>query len=446
MQENDEREGPWRRILLSGGAILGAAAAYNAFARKGVDKLTNLIGGEEGGFEWRDRRVAFTKRGEGPPILLVHGIHASAWSYEWRNNVDALSRTNTVYTIDLLGFGQSDRPAIRYSARLYISLISDFVSRVIDAPTVLVASSLSGAYAIVLAARDPHRFPAVALIAPSGLVRLNEPVGIGGEAGRLAVDTPIAGTAMFNALVSRPNLRRYLRNAYSNDSLVSRELVEIYYATSHQRGARHAPGAFLSGNLNIDVRHALRRLSYPIHMAESPVALLRAHARHAPWNARGLAAHATALVDAAGVRPTNASARAAPSARAVRFYVASGLLDRPEGTGTGATYGYRHLLQLLSIKIRQREGQSLGTIKTEMRDVTGDALERKIAQSLAPALGSGADEAVAHDGDMSLRWHRLSVADGIELHVREDSPAAREEAVIAMREAVRAALGRADIR
>jgi len=81
-----------------------------------------------------------------------------------------------------------------------------------------------------------------------------------------------------------------------------------------------------------------------------------------------------------------------------------------------------------------------------MRDVTGDALERKIALSLAPALSFGADEAVGHDDDLSLRWHRLPVADGIELHVREDSPAAREEAVMAMREAVRAALGRADIR
>ena len=264
MQENEERpEGPWKKILLSGGALLGAVAAYNAFARKGVDKLVNLIGGEEGGFEWRDRRVAFTKHGEGPPILLIHGIHPAAWSYEWRNNVDTLARANTVYTIDLLGFGRSDRPAIRYSARLYISLISDFVSRVIDEPCVLMASSLSGAYAIVLAARDPHRFPAVALIAPSGLVRQNEPVGLGGEAGRFAVGTPIAGTAMFNALVSRPNLRRYLRNAYSNDALVTRELVEIYYATAHQRGARHAPAAFLSGHLNIDVRHALRRLSQP---------------------------------------------------------------------------------------------------------------------------------------------------------------------------------------
>src|SRR5213082_36342 len=264
MEDNeDEREGPWRKLLLSGGAILGVAAAYNAFARKRVDKLTNLVGGEEGGFEWRDRRIAFTKHVEGPPILLVHGIHPAAWSYEWRNNVDALARSNTVYTIDLLGFGLSERPGIRYSARLYISLISDFVSRVIDEPTVLVASSLSAAYAIVLAARDPHRFPAVCLIAPSGLVRLNEPVGIGGEAGRLAVDTPIAGTAMFNALVSRPQLRRYLKNVYSNDATVTKELVDIYYATSHQSGARHAPAAFLSGHLNIDVRNALRRLSQP---------------------------------------------------------------------------------------------------------------------------------------------------------------------------------------
>ena len=179
----------------------------------------------------------------------------------------------------------------------------------------------------------------------------------------------------------------------------------------------------------------------------SPVALLRAHSRHAPWNARGLAAHVTALVDAAGIRPTNASARSAPSARSVRFYVANGLLDRPEGAGTAATYNYRHLLQLLSIKIRQREGATLESIKSEMREVTGDALERRVAASLAPALGAHADVAVRNtDDDRPASWRRFAVADGIELHVREDSPAARDDALVAMREAVRAALGRADIR
>lgn len=181
-------------------------------------------------------------------------------------------------------------------------------------------------------------------------------------------------------------------------------------------------------------------------MAESPVALLRAHARHAPWNARGLASHATALVDAAGMRPTNASARATPSARAVRFYVAAGLLDHPEGKGTAATYHYRHLLQLLAIKIRQREGQTLDAIKVEMKDVTGDQLERRVAQSLAPALDAGSDRAVAHDDDKPVSWRRLPVADGIELNVRDDSPAARDAVIIAIREAVRAALGREELR
>ena len=145
------------------------------------------------------------------------------------------------------------------------------------------------------------------------------------------------------------------------------------------------------------------------------------------------------------MRPTNAAARAEPSARAVRFYVASGLLDRPDGTGTAATYGYRHLLQILFIKVRQREGQTLEKIKSELTALTGDALERRVAASLAPALGAGAD-VVAQDVDGEGIWHWIPVANGIELHVREDSPASRHEAMVAMREAVRAALGRADIR
>lgn len=179
----------------------------------------------------------------------------------------------------------------------------------------------------------------------------------------------------------------------------------------------------------------------------SPVPLLRTHARHAPWNARGLAAHASAVANAAAMRPTNAAARAAPSARSVRYYVANGLLDRPEGTGTAATYNYRHLLQLLHIKIRQREGLTLDRIKGELKEQTGDALERRVAQALAPALMAQADVLAARaDEEVAATWRRIPVADGIELHVRDDSPAAHESAALAMREAVRAALAREDIR
>ena len=181
-------------------------------------------------------------------------------------------------------------------------------------------------------------------------------------------------------------------------------------------------------------------------MSDSPVALLRAHARHAPWNARGLASHATALVDAAGMRPTNTSARATPSARAIRFYVANGLLDHPEGKGTAATYHYKHLLQLLAIKIRQREGQTLDVIKQEIAGLQGDQLEKRVAASLAPALGNGLAVQPAAGDDATATWRRIVVADGVELHVRDDSPAASESGVVALREAARAALGRDDLR
>jgi len=152
------------------------------------------------------------------------------------------------------------------------------------------------------------------------------------------------------------------------------------------------------------------------------------------------------LVDAAGVRPTNASARAAPSARAVRFYVAHKLMDRPEGLGTSATYNYRHFLQLLAIKMRQREGMSLDTIRRDMHEVTGDALERRVAQSLATVLQTSVHQSARHDGDAIASWRRVPVADGVELHLRDDSTAAREDVVVALREAVRTALGRTEAR
>ena len=250
----------WRKLLVSGGAVLGAAATYNALAAQHVSPVDNALGGDERWFEWRGYRIAYTVRGSGAPVLLVHGIHAAASDFEWRNNAAVLSRQFTVYSIDLIGFGRSERPAARYSGRLFTALIDDFVAQVVSAPCALIASGLSAAYAIVLGARDPGRFPALVVIGPTGLIRLNLSATTRGDFARVAVDTPVVGTAMYNALVSRRSLRTFLQSAYADNALVSDDMVEQYYCTSHQPGAKHAPGAFVAGQLNIDVRHALRRL------------------------------------------------------------------------------------------------------------------------------------------------------------------------------------------
>lgn len=260
----------WRKAFLAGGAALGSAAAFNALVGRSADPLENLLGGEEGWFSWRGRRVAYTRHDASKaapgsyPLLLVHGIYAGAWSFEWRSNVEWFAKTHTTYVIDLLGFGRSDRPDIRYSGRLFLNLLSDFARAVVGGPCILVATSLSAAYAAVLGARDPSRFPALVLTEPTGLTRLTGGAGAGGDIARLLIDSPVLGTAMFNGLVSRPSLRYYLERVYANNDLVTDKLIDVYHQSAHQPGARFAPAAFLAQQLNIDIRGAMRRLRQPV--------------------------------------------------------------------------------------------------------------------------------------------------------------------------------------
>lgn len=255
---------PWGRWMLSGGAAVGAvggAAAFNALARRRSHVLDDVAGDEARTFEWRGREVAYTVTGSGSPVLLVHAIHAAAWSYEWRRVVAPLARAHTVYTIDLLGFGRSARPGMRYSPALYQALLLDFQRQIVGAPTTLVASSLSAAYAIALGARDPGRFPALVLVAPTGIARLNQRrPGLLDEIARLAIEIPIAGTALFNVMATRASLRRFLEQCYADRGRVTDALVDAYHAAAHQPGAKHAPAGFLAHHLDYDVRDPLRRL------------------------------------------------------------------------------------------------------------------------------------------------------------------------------------------
>ncbi len=117
-----------------------------------------------------------------------------------------------------------------------------------------------------------------------------------------------------------------------------------------------------------------------------PLVALRAYRALAPWSLRDLASLAGALLDASNIVPVNAAARALPGERTIRFYVARGLVSPPEGRGTAATYGYRHLLQVLAIKLRQMEGATLDSLGKELAELAGDMLERRVASALGPAL------------------------------------------------------------
>lgn len=253
----------WRKLLMSGGAALGGVAAYNFLAERRATQLPELPGATTGRFDWRGHRIAYTSQGAGPAVLLVHSIGVWSWSYEWRHNLAALAERYTTYTLDLLGFGRSDRPAVHYTPRLYLALIRDFVRRVVGGSTALVGAGLSAAYAAELAAADPAQFPLLVLVTPPGLTQLRTRPTAASGAGRQLVSTPVLGTATWNARVTRAALERQLRDAYYRDDRVSDELVAAALATTHQPGAKYAPAAWHANQLNLDIRGALRRLHQP---------------------------------------------------------------------------------------------------------------------------------------------------------------------------------------
>ncbi len=117
-----------------------------------------------------------------------------------------------------------------------------------------------------------------------------------------------------------------------------------------------------------------------------PLAILRSYRGLAPWSLRDLSALAGAILDASNVVPVNAAARARPSERTIRFYVARGLVSPPEGRGTAAIYTYRHLLQVLAIKLRQMDGATLSVIVKELDGLGGDMVERRVAAALGEDL------------------------------------------------------------
>ena len=54
-------------------------------------------------------RMRYLQAGSGPPLILLHGM--MGYSFSWRLNIPVLARHRTVYAVDLIGTGFSDRPA-----------------------------------------------------------------------------------------------------------------------------------------------------------------------------------------------------------------------------------------------------------------------------------------------------------------------------------------------
>jgi pimeloyl-ACP methyl ester carboxylesterase len=132
----------------------------------------------------------------------------------------------------------------------------------------VVASGLGAAFAIRAATRAGGRIARLAAICPAGLGgTLDRGQGSRGAAITALVRSPLIGEAAFNALASRAAIRRFLeRRAYGDPAHCTPDVVDHYYAVTHQPGARYVPAAYAGGALDCDVARDLPFLDVPLQV------------------------------------------------------------------------------------------------------------------------------------------------------------------------------------
>jgi pimeloyl-ACP methyl ester carboxylesterase len=255
------------RPLLAGAGVTGAIAATNR-ALSNAPLPTNALGGTRRAWNWQGREVFATEAGSGPPVVLVHGVYAGASSYEFRKLFPLLARRHRVIAFDLLGCGLSEKPKIAYGTELFVEQIVDALDALGGEPVAIVGSALGAAFAIRAASRVPGRVTRIAAICPAGLVRTLDRIPAGrGIALTALLRAPLFGEAAFNALASRAALRWFLEHrVYGDPSHCTPQIVDHYYAVTHQPGARYVPAALVGGALECEIARDLPFLEVPLQV------------------------------------------------------------------------------------------------------------------------------------------------------------------------------------
>jgi pimeloyl-ACP methyl ester carboxylesterase len=114
-------------------------------------------------------RVSYRCGGDGPLLVLIHGITSSSAS--WEPVLPELAEHFTILAPDLLGHGQSDKPAGDYSLGSHACLVRDLMLALGHEHATIVGHSLGGGVAMQVAYQFPDLVGRLALVSSGGLGR-----------------------------------------------------------------------------------------------------------------------------------------------------------------------------------------------------------------------------------------------------------------------------------
>ena len=111
-------------------------------------------------------RMHYRKSGSGPPLILIHGLVSSGAA--WHLNIHVLAQHSTVYAVDLLGLGLSDRvPGLDASLDAVAQRMFLFMDAVGIKSADVIGNSQGGSVAFKMASHHPHRVAALIQVAPA---------------------------------------------------------------------------------------------------------------------------------------------------------------------------------------------------------------------------------------------------------------------------------------
>ncbi len=199
---------------------------------------------------WQGHQIEYTVKGTGRPLLLIHGFGASIG--HWRQNIPALAASGyQVWAIDLLGFGGSAKPPLKYSFDLWQQLVKDFWEFHIQEPTVFIGNSIGALLSLIVVADHPEIAAGAVLINCAGGLshrprELNLPVRLMMNGFKRLVTSNLFGPIVFDRIRQKERIRRTLLQVYRHQEAVTDELVDLIYAPSCDPGAHKVFASIIS--------------------------------------------------------------------------------------------------------------------------------------------------------------------------------------------------------
>jgi pimeloyl-ACP methyl ester carboxylesterase len=117
---------------------------------------------EDGTIQLLDGKMHYQSLGSGPSVVLLHSMAGSLWS--WHKVMRPLAEGHTVYAVDTMGQGDSDKPAREYSIEDYAASVVDFMKARGIGRTSLIGNSVGAVFAIQIAAANQTMIDKVVLV------------------------------------------------------------------------------------------------------------------------------------------------------------------------------------------------------------------------------------------------------------------------------------------